>query len=187
METRGGWKTSTKPEDRNRRSIYIFVRRNMRYPMFETFDMPDTHESCPRRNTTTSPLQALTMLNNKLSLEWAEAFADRVLQKAGNDAPKQIETAYLMAYSRLPDDEERSIMRQFFSHQGAILEERLINGEQVPLPAHFEASQEVVTLRLLPSYITGDPGPGSEEKLNAATLVDLCHMLLNSNEFVYLN
>jgi hypothetical protein len=187
METRGGWKTNAKPEDRNRRSIYIFVRRNMRYPMFETFDMPDTHESCPRRNTTTSPLQALTMLNNKLTLEWAEAFADRVLQKAGNDASKQIETAYLMAYSRLPDAKERSIINQFFSHHAAILEERLINGEQVPVPTHFEANQEVATLRLLPSYITGDPGPGSEEKLNAATLVDLCHMLLNSNEFVYLN
>src|SRR5205823_444943 len=42
---RGGWKTSIEDE-RNRRSVYIFVRRNTRYPMLEAYDMPDTHESC---------------------------------------------------------------------------------------------------------------------------------------------
>jgi hypothetical protein len=71
MEKAGGWRLSKKTEDRNRRSIYIFVKRNLRYPMFETFDMPDTHESCARRNCTTSPLQALNMMNDALTLEWS--------------------------------------------------------------------------------------------------------------------
>src|SRR5262249_18397575 len=62
MESRGGWKTSADAADRNRRSVYVFVRRNTRYPLFEAFDMPDTHESCPRRDVTTSPVQALTLL-----------------------------------------------------------------------------------------------------------------------------
>ena len=65
MESRGGWKVNAEPAERNRRSIYVFVRRNTRYPMFETFDMPDTHESCSRRNVTTGPIQALTLLNSK--------------------------------------------------------------------------------------------------------------------------
>ena len=66
-------------DERNRRSVYIFVRRNTRYPMLEAFDMPDTHETCPRRNVTTTAPQALTLLNNKMALEWAQAFAGRAL------------------------------------------------------------------------------------------------------------
>src|SRR5881296_3055188 len=58
---RGGWKVSA-GEEQNRRSVYVFVRRNSRYPMFDCFDMPDPHESCPRRNVTTSPIQSLTLL-----------------------------------------------------------------------------------------------------------------------------
>ena len=80
---RGGWKLSA-PEERNRRSVYIFVRRNTRYPMLEAFDMPDTHESCSRRDVTTTAPQALTMLNDKVALEWAQAFAGRALAGAGS-------------------------------------------------------------------------------------------------------
>ena len=61
---RGGWKLSSE-EERNRRSVYIFVKRNARYPMMEAFDMPDTHESCSRRDVTVTAPQALTMLNDQ--------------------------------------------------------------------------------------------------------------------------
>ena len=82
--------SSPAPEERNRRSVYIFVRRNTRYPMLEAFDMPDTHESCSRRDVTTTAPQALTMLNDKVALEWAQAFAGA---RAGGPGP---------AGSRLP-------------------------------------------------------------------------------------
>ena len=72
-EPRGGWKLS-ESTDRNRRSVYIFVKRNARYPMLEAFDMPDTHESCGRRNQTVTAPQAMTLLNSKVSLEWAAGF-----------------------------------------------------------------------------------------------------------------
>jgi hypothetical protein len=59
VTTRGGWKETADPTERNRRSIYVFVKRNMRFPLFEAFDMPDTHEPCARRDvTTTSPAGA---------------------------------------------------------------------------------------------------------------------------------
>ena len=58
LAPRGGWKVSA-ADERNRRSVYIFVKRNSRYPMMEAFDMPDTHESCPRREITTTAPQAL--------------------------------------------------------------------------------------------------------------------------------
>jgi hypothetical protein len=165
MQPYGSWKVS-QPEDRNRRSIYVFVRRNMRYPMFETFDMPDTHETCSRRNRTTSPLQALTMLNNKVSLEWAQAFAGRVLQAAGASRDRQIETAYRLAYGRTPSATELQLAGKFFDYHSAIIADRARNDEPLAMPA-------LLALNV----------PETE----AATLVDFCHMLLNSNEFVYLN
>ena len=80
---RGGWKLSS-ADERNRRSVYIFVQRNTRYPMLEAFDMPDTHESCSRRDVTTTAPQALTMLNDKVALEWARGFAGRALAAQGS-------------------------------------------------------------------------------------------------------
>jgi hypothetical protein len=161
---RGGWNLST-PEDRNRRSVYIFVRRNARYPMLESFDMPDTHESCARRSVTTTAPQALTMLNNKVSLEWARALAGRVLT-AEQEQTRQIERAYLLAYSRTPDGFEKDTVASFLHKQRGIITERASRGERIAVP-------EIL--------------PGGVDPAYAAAMVDFCHMLLNSNEFVYSN
>src|SRR6185503_1433241 len=98
---RGGW-TLSSTEERNRRSVYIFVRRNSRYPMLEAYDMPDTHESCPRRMITTTAPQALTMLNDKTVLAWSQAFAARALA-----SPDPVNAAFELAYSRQPDAWEK--------------------------------------------------------------------------------
>lgn len=166
LEGRGGWNVTRDPAERNRRSIYVFVRRNTRYPMFETFDMPDTHESCARRNVTTSPLQALSMLNDKVSVEWAQGFAARVQKLAGSDFAKQVHAAYELAFSRPPSAEEEQIVARFFKQHSKIVKERAIEEEPLALPANF---------------------PGDGDRISGATLVDFCHALLNSNEFVYVN
>jgi hypothetical protein len=166
MQTRGGWKVSSDAADRNRRSVYVFVRRNTRYPLFETFDMPDTHESCPRRDLTTSPVQALMLLNSSMVLDWARAFASRVAQAAGTSPREQIVVAYRLAYSRAPGPDEMKLALDFFRRHGEIIAERAANGGKLALPA------------ALPEGV----GP-----IGAATLVDFCHMLINSNEFVYRN
>ncbi|MGH9338121.1 MAG: DUF1549 and DUF1553 domain-containing protein [Acidobacteriota bacterium] len=166
MDPRGGWKEDEDPAAANRRSIYVFVRRNQRYPMFHVFDMPDTHESCPAREITTSPLQALTMLNSELTLDWAQGLASRVLIAAGSDRSAQIDQAYRLAYSRLPNAQEKGTILNFLDSHRAILAERAERGEKLAEP----------TLR-----------PHNVDPLKAAALVDFCHMLLNSNEFVYVN
>ena len=50
VQTRGGWTRSESEADRNRRSIYVFVRRNLKYPLFDAFDSPYTNLTCPERN-----------------------------------------------------------------------------------------------------------------------------------------
>jgi hypothetical protein len=160
---RGGWKLSA-PEERNRRSVYIFVRRNTRYPMLEAFDMPDTHESCSRRDVTTTAPQALTMLNDKVALEWARAFAGQALA-----APDPLDRAFRLAYSRPPDAFEKDTAATFLHKQKSVIADRAARGEKLALPS--PAPQSGANLE--PTY--------------AAAFVDLCQMLLNSNEFVYRN
>ena len=164
MASRGGWKVTEDSAERNRRSVYIFVRRNTRYPMLESFDMPDTHESCSRRNVTTTAPQALALLNSKLTLEWAQAFAGRVLKSTGPVLEREIETAFRLAYSRRPDKSEWETALAFFNRQRAIIAEK--SGQRLALPTFLPEGMDVA---------------------DGVALVDFCHILINSNEFVYRN
>jgi len=85
--------------------------------MLESFDMPDTHESCGRRNVTIGAPQAMAMLNDKVTLEWAQAFAGRVLQNAGSQITAEIELAYRLAYGRRPDAAEKDLGQTFLAKQ----------------------------------------------------------------------
>jgi hypothetical protein len=163
---RGGWDTASSGGDRNRRSIYIFVRRNSRYPMLEVFDLASTQEACPRRDVTTTAPQALTLLNSKLSREWAEALAGRVIGDAGPSFPAEVERAFRLTYSRPPDAAEKDTALTFLNRQLKILAERDKAGEPISQPK----------------------GPTAAiDRLQAAALVDFCQALMNSNEFVYSN
>ena len=122
--TRGGWKSNEKAEEANRRSVYVFVRRNTRYPMFEAFDMPDTHESCARRNQTVTPTQALELMNNELVFDWSRRFAERVANDAGLGSETLMERVYRLAYSRPPTAEEVKAGQEFLARQRRILGDR---------------------------------------------------------------
>lgn len=91
-----------------RRSLYVFSKRSIRYPLFEAFDQPDLITSCDRRNRSTIAPQALLLMNNASVLLQSKKFAERVLREAGEDVSKQVEHAYRLALSRPPDEFERS-------------------------------------------------------------------------------
>jgi hypothetical protein len=134
--------------------------------MFESFDMPDTHESCPRRDVTTSPIQALTMLNSAPAMEWAEGLAARVLESGGANREAQIAVAFKLAYSRPPTPEESKIAFDFLQRHRAIVAARAESGGKIA---------------------SAGPPIAGVDAVDAAALVDFCHMLINSNEFVYIN
>src|SRR5262249_47422646 len=100
------WKTSTDEEDHRRRSIYVFVRRNLRLPLLDAFDRPDTIASCPKRNRSTTAPQSLTLLNSEFSQASAAAWAASLRNNAGDDTAKQIEMAYRAALNRRPTSRE---------------------------------------------------------------------------------
>jgi hypothetical protein len=116
------WPVSPRIADHHRRSLYLFVRRNLRYPLFEAFDRPDTNASCPRRAVTTIAPQALSLLNSPLSVGAARALARRVGHEAGASAEARVERAYLLALGRRPDPDERALARDFLA-SGATLDD----------------------------------------------------------------
>jgi mono/diheme cytochrome c family protein len=106
-----------------RRSLYVFSKRSIRYPMFEAFDQPNLVNSTDRRNRTTIAPQALILMNNEMVMFQAGKFAERVRAAAGADAARQVETAFQLALGRAPDPAERSRAVSFVRETATGLEE----------------------------------------------------------------
>jgi len=142
LKTAPQWKVTPDPAERDRRSVYVFVKRNLRYPLFALFDAPDRVETCSRRFTTTTAPQALTLLNDPVVLGLARSFAARVTKEAGTDPARVVDRAFRIALGRPPSTEEHAVALAFL--------------EQHPTTA-------------------------------AEALTDLCHALVNLNEFLYVD
>jgi hypothetical protein len=112
----GGWKVSENVEDRNRRSVYVCVKRNLRYPFFTLFDSPDRNETCARRFVTTTAPQSLMLVNDAIVLDIAKSFADRLRKDAGDDREKQVSAAYRLALGRTPTAAEMATIDRFFAN-----------------------------------------------------------------------
>lgn len=146
-QPRGVWELTKEGPDTWRRSVYAYVKRGLKYPMFEVFDLPDLNITCERRTVTTVPTQALTMLNNEFTLMQADRFAKRVLSEAGTDRERQVKTMYRIAFSRDPAPRELANNLAFLKKQ---------------------------------------TGPTAGSGADQAALTDLAHVVLNLNEFVYI-
>lgn len=96
-----------------RRSLYVYSKRSIRYPLFETFDQPNLVNSCERRNRSTIAPQALLLMNNNFVLFEARMFAERLRKEAGADVAKQVERAYQLALGRVPTAFERAKTVEF--------------------------------------------------------------------------
>ena len=96
-----------------RRSLYVFSKRTIRYPLFEAFDQPDMITSVDRRNRSTVAPQALLLMNNRFINMQAELFAERVRREAGADVEGQVERAFELALARPPGKYESDKARKF--------------------------------------------------------------------------
>jgi cytochrome c553 len=103
-----------------RRSLYVFMRRSVRFPMLEVFDAPDATASCGRRLATTTPLQALALLNDPFVRDQAQRCAAGVKALAGADAGAQVDRVYALALLREPSAHERVRAIAFLAAQTAL-------------------------------------------------------------------
>ena len=114
------WEPNDREEDARRRSIYIFHRRSLPLPMMAAFDAPVFSESCERRSATTTPLQALSMMNGNLVQDEATQLAQRIRQDVGEDKPAQIGRAFAYVLQRQPGDSEKQRFSSFSGDLAAI-------------------------------------------------------------------
>jgi hypothetical protein len=125
----------------------------MKYPMFDVHDQPDQNITSEKRNITTVPTQALTLLNNEFVLLQARHLAERATREAGSaDPASQIKTLYRITLSREPSQAELSGQIEFIRNQRT-----------------FQAARN------------------KEQNAELAALTDLAHVMLNTNEFVYID
>lgn len=100
--------------DTYRRAVYHQNARAARVDLMAEFDAPDCAFAAPRRAATTTPLQALTLMNHDLTSDVARALAARLRREAGADHPdQQIRRAFVLLVGRRPASEERHAARAF--------------------------------------------------------------------------
>jgi len=105
----------------NRRSIYRTAVNGGGVPLLQAFDCPDPSVKTPRRSTTTTPLQALALLNGSFVLRQAHALAKRLEVEAGPTAGAQVDHAYRLLYARSPTAAERERDQRFTAEHGLAL------------------------------------------------------------------
>jgi hypothetical protein len=103
------WQAARDLAEHDRRSVYLFAKRNLRLPFFETFDAPTALASCARRESSTHAPQALELLNGRLSNDLADAFALRLTRETGTDRDRLVDRAFRLALGRPPTPDERAI------------------------------------------------------------------------------
>src|SRR5207244_3332361 len=99
-EPDGLWHATLDAAEHTRRSLYLFRKRNVRLPMLEAFDQPDSLTPCARRSVSTFAPQALILLNGPFVQEQSRALATRLNSEGLRTPEQQVRRAFLLALSR---------------------------------------------------------------------------------------
>jgi len=148
-----------------RRSIYVEVRRTRPLGIFAAFDAPSMVEAnCEIRPVTTVSPQSLLLMNNSAMREFAEYFAERLRSEGGPDTVSKIKTAWVLSYGREPTAAEVKTAQEFLAAQTEYYKTH---------PAKFER-------------VAGPP-PKENAAPELLAMAALCHSLMSSNEFLYID
>jgi hypothetical protein len=107
--------------DGYRRGLYIFFQRTTPYPQLMNFNAPNSLLSCSRRERSTTPLQALNLLNDPVFFEAAQGLAVRLLKEPKADTNARLEYAFKLCLSRTPTAQERQRLIEFVQKQREML------------------------------------------------------------------
>jgi hypothetical protein len=155
------WVESTGP-DRYRRGLYTWFQRTSPYPMLMTFDSPDSNLCCVRRERSNTPLQALTLMNDTVFVECAQALGKRIVAEEPGGTGERLRHGFRLCMAREPSAAELAVLGRLF--------EELLQSCR----AHPDAAAKLV----------GPAKPVGADPAEAAAWVALARALLNLDEFV---
>jgi hypothetical protein len=141
--------------------MYLRVFRNKPQPFLANFDAPNGYAPVCRRTQSTTPLQALNLLNDPVFAEAARALALRVFSEA-NGFESRLRRAFLLTVGRPPSPAEQEDLQAYFLKQTALLR------------ARDKAPEEIVPAALVPA---GSP-------IELAAWAGIASVLLNTDEFI---
>jgi len=113
------WVVTADTTEYDRRSLYLLQKRTFRLPMMEVFDAPEPMVTCPRRESSTTAPQSLTLLNGAFVMEQSRALATQLAAKHGSDA-ELIRAAWSQVLAREPDAGDIKLATQFLAKQTTI-------------------------------------------------------------------
>jgi hypothetical protein len=162
---KGQWEVTPERAGYDRRSIYLFARRNLRFPILEVFDRPDANRSCSRRSHSTTAPQGLLLLNSEFSLTTARRLAGTVLAE-GHDEKQFVVELFRRTLGRPPGPAERQASQEFLDAQSTLIKHQQRGHDQLAIPI---------------------PVPVGWTAEKAAAASQLCLIMFNMNEFLYID
>jgi len=181
------------PAQRNRRTLYAERIRGLRDPFLETFNQPGPDKSCELRETSTVAPQALTLINSLEVFERSIAFAERLTRENLPTEKATIRRAFLLAVSREPTDQELlaclAHWRRSAADEASKKYQRTQFPDQVTRTVMAEKTgQPYSFVEFMPAYSNyqTDLQPG-DVSAKTRGLAHVCRVLLNTNEFAYLD
>jgi hypothetical protein len=109
-------------DDLHRRSLYTFLKRSVPHPMMLAFDAPDRNYCVARRQSTSTPLQALALLNDVQITEAARFISQRMLKEGGESLEERVTWMFQLITDRAPTEKELPILRNIFTEQREMFE-----------------------------------------------------------------
>lgn len=182
---------SRTPSERNRRTIYAYRVRGQADPFLEIMNLPNPNESCEMRNSASVSPQAFTLLNSDTMTDRSIAFALRVQEERPSKPAEWIHRAVQLAYSRRPTPQEQESLERYLNEMQAYHQEH--QPEKVEYPTQVvrslveeltgETFEFIEKLNVYEDYVP-DAKPWTVD-VDTRALADVCLLLLNSNEFLF--
>ena len=185
------YQPSPTPEGRNRRTIYAYRVRGLADPFLEIFNQPNPNDSCEARNTAAVSPQAFTLLNSDFMTDRSLAFAQR-LEREASSTESQVERAFQLTLGRQPDADELNRLTEYVKRMQSY------HADIAPEPVHYPSKIKRSLVEefsgkpfeyeeILPSFGSYQPDTKpADVSPETRALADMCLLLLNSNEFIYL-
>ena len=186
------WEPSPRPEQRNRRSLYALKLRGLRDPFFEIFNQPAPDSSCELRESSTVTPQAFALLNSEASQARALACAARLLRET-KSKDEAIARAFRLAFGRLPSDTEKAACLKHWAamterHKGLSLVKPKQPREVVREAVEENTGEKFTYSEPLESAADFVPDPHSADATaEVRGLMEVCLVLFNTNEFLYVD
>ena len=138
-------------KDLYRKSMYTFWKRSMPPPSMLTFDASTREQCAVRRQSTSTPMQALVLLNDPQFTEASRLFAERMLLEGGKEAADRIRFAFRLATSRQPEDNELQILTELLNFQYHTFKEAPEKAQKLLAVGEYPLNEDL-DIRELASY-----------------------------------